>query len=250
MSLLGSAAHVLRREGLASLLTKTIKKVVRPAIEVNRFHFFEAELAAPRGAPEPRVAVELRTGTARDLETFADVFAIEGHDPERLRGNLARGETLVLGFVGDDLVHYSWTAFSTAWIDEIGVTLKLGPGESYGYDAFTIRQWRGRGIQPAASAFKTALERSRGYTRHISYARADNRPALRTMQKLGRKRTRTVWQVSLFGMKRPLLFGAGREGSPSLIVDNRRQPRAPGRAQHRPTGGSRPATGAARRGTG
>lgn len=60
----------------------------------------------------------------------------------------------------------------TARIDEIGITLRLGPNESYGYDAFTMPEWRGRGIQSAASAFKTRLERSCGLTRHISYARA------------------------------------------------------------------------------
>ena len=85
------------------------------------------------------------------------------------------------------------------------------------YGAVTHPDWRGRGIEPAAALFRNECQRTRGYTRHISWIWADNVANVRPQAARGRRRTKAVWSIWVLGMRRPLLLGATKGGSPSLV---------------------------------
>jgi ribosomal protein S18 acetylase RimI-like enzyme len=196
-----------------------MKTAVRPLIEINRFLFFEADLTQPLVQVEPRIPLEMHCMTARDIEAFAALFGARGLDPETINHRLTQGDICILACSGAQLVGFHWLGFSSQWLSEIGVTLRLAPGvEAYGYDAVTFPAWRGNRIHAAMALYASQYARARGNERYVTYVRADNPRSLRTtVGRLGRKRTKTIWSIRVAGRQRPiLLFGAKGPGSPSF----------------------------------
>ena len=215
MSSVGRMRTVLRWEGVPGLLRRAIRATFRPFVRVRRVIFYEIDLTQPVVPLVARVPLELRVVGREDFETLAPELATLGVDLAAAREQLERGDLLTVGRSGPALVHMGWVCFSSPWIVEIDARLTLGPTEACGYGAWTHPDWRGRGIQPVGALFRDEVMRARGYTRHISWVWADNF-ANRHQTKRGRRRTKTVLSVWVRGMRRPLLFGATRTGSPSL----------------------------------
>jgi GNAT superfamily N-acetyltransferase len=180
--------------------------------------FFEMDLAAPSPPPPPAgIPVEVRVGTREDLARFAPLLARLDIPLETALQQLADGDIPLLALHQGGLVGIQWLSFaSSPWVDEAGVRLRLGPDEACNYQAATLPEWRGRGVSLALSRLANEVERARGMRRHISWIRADNRASLRLAAKAGRRRTKTVWCLWVLGMRRPLVIGATREGSPRL----------------------------------
>jgi GNAT superfamily N-acetyltransferase len=187
-------------------------------VRARRLLFFETDLDAPAPALDAAtIPLDLHVGTLDDLLTLGPALADAGVSAEEAGCRLAAGDVAIVGMVRSQLAHLQWISFRSPWVNEIGVTLRLGPGEAAGYGAFTAPAWRGHGIHTLASRFLNEEERRRGATRHVSWVWASNAPSLRAFAKLGRRRTKTVWSIRLAGMRRPLILGATSAGSPSLV---------------------------------
>jgi GNAT superfamily N-acetyltransferase len=195
-----------------------MKTALRPLIEVNRFLFFENDLTQPMIPVESRIPLEMHFMTAGDIEAFKTVFSARGLNPETIHYRLTRGDKCILACSGAQLVGFFWLGLSSQWLPEIGVTLRLAPGgEVYGYDVVTLPAWRGNRIQQAMGLYATQYAQARGYVRYVTYVRADNPRSLRSVARLGRKRTKTIWSIRVAGRQRPiLLFGAKGPGLPSF----------------------------------
>ncbi|MCI0545999.1 MAG: hypothetical protein L0027_01805 [Candidatus Rokubacteria bacterium] len=209
--------QVLRFEGVRGLAARAGRKLLDPLVRVRRLFFFEMDLTRPFPRVEPRAPLEMRVATREDLETFAGALAGLGVGRAEARRQMDAGDVCTLGLVRGELVHVAWVSFRSPWIDEIGVRLELGPGESCGYGAVTAPEWRGLGIQPAGALFRNACQRARGSTRHISWVWAGNLGnSPKKQDERGRWRTKTVWLIWTIGMRQPLLLGATQTGSPVL----------------------------------
>jgi GNAT superfamily N-acetyltransferase len=186
-------------------------------VRVRRLLFFETDLAAPAPAlATATIPLDLHVASLDELLALGPALDEAGVSAEEARQRLAQGDVAIVGMVRGQLAHLQWISFRSPWINEIGVTLRLGSGEAAGYGAFTAPAWRGHGIHALASRFLNEEERRRGATRHVSWVWASNTPSLRAFAKLGRRRTKTVWSIRLVGM-RPRLLGATSAGSPSLV---------------------------------
>ncbi|MDO8479274.1 MAG: hypothetical protein Q7W02_24405 [Candidatus Rokubacteria bacterium] len=225
------AREILRWEGVTGFLTRGIRKLLRPVVRVRCLLFFEMDLTQPFPVIEARVPVTMRVATAEDLDTLADELTSFWVNLAAAREQLDRGDLLCLTFANGTLVNRGWVTFSSPSVEELGVLLELQPGESCLYGSVTRPEWRGFRIEPAAALFRNGLQRARGYRRHISWVWADNQANVRPQATRGRRVTKRVWTVWIWGMRRPLLFGATRKGSPSLV-----RPAAP-RLPTRPPGG-------------
>jgi len=113
----------------------------------------------------PRVSVEFRLGTPEDVDRFAADFAVAGVDRAEARRRLAAGDVSYLGIVGVVLAHHSWETAQPPYVDEVGMRLLLGPGESSSYGTYTARAWRGQGIRPVSIRFRAISRRERGVRR-------------------------------------------------------------------------------------
>ncbi len=210
--------RVLRWEGWGGVITRAVKKALRPVIQVDRWFFFEADLTAPLPRLTARVPLEVRLANPEDWERFADEFHTVQVDREEARRRFERGDMAILGLSSGHLAHVQWVAFSSPiWLEDLGISLSLNTGEAYDYDVVTLPAWRGQGIQFAVLPFVTAYMRARGCDRFVYYVAADNVQSLKVPARLGRKKTRTVWSVrTLRGTRRRLFLGVRRGKSPSL----------------------------------
>jgi GNAT superfamily N-acetyltransferase len=211
-------ATILRWEGPRGLLLRALRRALHPLLRVHRVFFFETDLAAAPPPPAPTgIPLELRVGAREDLVRFAPLLARLDISLESALEQVAGGDLPLLALHQGALVGIQWLSIaSSPWVDEAGVRLRLGPDEACNYQAATLPEWRGRGVGPALSRLANEVERARGMRRHISWIRADNRASLRLAAKVGRRRTKTVWCIWTLGMRRPLVIGATREGSPRL----------------------------------
>ncbi len=192
--------------------------VLDPLVRVRRLLFFETDLDAPAPALEAAtIPLDLHVAALDELLALGVALDEAGVSPEEARQRLAEGDVAIVGMVSGQLAHLQWITFRSPWINEIGVRLRLGPGEAAGYGAFTAPAWRGHRIHTFASRFLNEEERRRGASRHVSWVWASNTPSLRAFATLGRRRTKTVWSIRLVGMRRPLILGATPAGSPSLV---------------------------------
>lgn len=208
---------VLRAGGPARLVGRGAARLLSPGLRVRRLLFFATDLTAPLApVPPATVPLDIRVATRAELEAAGAELRLAGTSAEEACRQLDAGDVPVGAFAGGRLAHLQWITFRSPWVDEIQRWLRLGPGEACGYAAYTMPAWRGHGIHACASRFLNEEERRRGATRHISWVWADNVASLRSFAKLGRRRTRTVWSVWVWGMRQPLVLGATASGSPSL----------------------------------
>ena len=192
-------------------------------IEIHRFLFFETDLTQPLPPiPAARIPLEIHPLRAEEVETLAPAFRVAGLALQEVGRRLARGDVCIIALSGSHLVHFQWAAFSPVRIggkgESLGLTLHLRAGEAYSYDAVTLVPWRGRGIHPVVSEYLAQYERGRGYTRHILYVNARNRASRKTIARLRRAHTKTVWAFRLLEGRWQVLLGATCAGSPSLTL--------------------------------
>src|SRR5207249_1137795 len=64
--------EVLRWEGIGSVLTRGLRKLLRPVVRVRCLLFFEMDLTRPFPAIEARVPLTMRVATVEDLDTFGE----------------------------------------------------------------------------------------------------------------------------------------------------------------------------------
>lgn len=82
-------------------------------------------------APEPERAAAL---------THLDVAAA--------RERIERGHRAYAAFMGETLVGWGWSAAREASIGELGLTLRMPPGNRYLWSFETAPEWRGKGVYP------------------------------------------------------------------------------------------------------
>ena len=205
----------LRRQGVGRASRRLVRRILSPAVRIDRLIFFATDLTKPLPPMQARVPVEIRPASPGDFEVFASVFRSIGLDSGEIQSRIARGDVALLALAGGVLVHVLWVTFVAPEVSEVDARLMLGPGEACAYEGFTLPEWRGHGIDPAVSVAAREYERAQGCTRHIAWAWASNFPSLRTLFKLSYP-TRGIWSLWVLGMRRPVALGIGRRGSPSL----------------------------------
>jgi hypothetical protein len=195
-----------------------VRRLVTHVVVVRRVFFFETDLTQTLPAVTGRIPLEIRPATAADIEAFAEHLKAGGLSIDDARRRLQAGELPIIAVSGGRLAHIHWLVFAgPVPLGELGLTLHLRPGDVYNSYALTLPGWRGNGIHPAVSSFINCYERSRGYTRDLFYVWAHNVANLRVViGKLRRRRTKTLWCVWLFGMRRPWSVGRKGHGVPRL----------------------------------
>ena len=205
--------HVVWGRGVS-----TVRHLAARLIVIRRVFFFETDLTQTLPTATAAIPLEIRPGMAADLEAFTEDLEAAGLSVEDARRRLRAGEVPILAISKGRLTHLHWLVFAgPVVLDELGLTLHLEHGAAYNSFAVTLPGWRGKGIHPAVSRYINRYERSRGYTRDCFYVWAHNAANLRVvMDKLRRRRTKTLWCVWLFGRRRLWTLGRKRHGIPRL----------------------------------
>jgi GNAT superfamily N-acetyltransferase len=184
-------------------------------LRVDRLRVYDRRLDAPAPPSGVPPGVEVRVA---DQPLAAGDVAARWHPQaaERLRD----GQACAIAHHETELVAYCWLSCTPVWVGEIGRTVIPGPEDVYLYDAFTMPEWRGRGLFSAMIAPLLALARSRHRRRALIFVGAGNRASRRAIERAGFEFVHTVSRVELWGLTR--LWFHGPRSSRVTFVDNQR----------------------------
>jgi ubiquinone/menaquinone biosynthesis C-methylase UbiE len=221
----GRAAEIRREEGLLSLSSRILHKLVGSVVDWGGITFFERTLDVECSLPQP--AITVREVRAPEVAALKD-----GLDPtqplEEITCRFQRGDRAFAAVDGDGAgVHTRWLTTSRAYIPEIDREIVLGRHQAYFYNGYTRPDRRRRGIDGLVRSLIFATLRPEGITAVYSYVRRDNPVGLRAAARWQRP-VGTVWYVRI-GRSRRFVFGARQSAFPALIRTGRSEPTDAGR---------------------
>jgi hypothetical protein len=212
------ARELLARGGGRAVLVRAARRLLSRVCTWVTYRFYQRDLVS-QGLEEfvARIPLETRVATVDDFERFRDVFEQAGVSPRKIEERVLNGDVCFLGVSEGRLLHFSWLTLRSARIPALGLTVTLRPGEVYGYNAYTVPEARGLGVQPAVAVLKTSWEQARQLRHHISSVVADNYSAHKIYGRAHLPATRPGPTVRCFrfaGLRGRLLTGLGAAHGP------------------------------------
>jgi len=205
----GEARRILRYQGLPVLLWRGLVKGLSPVVALKLVSLYQKDLTQP--LPEVRARIEMAIEQAREADVDRILDMGVGDDPtvhltpdRRLRlldrqlRDFREGGLCFVARVGSELVHSNWIRFRGVEVVP-GRHLRLGPGEAYMTDGFTVKRWRGHGIHAAVNVHMLRYLQQAGYRRAYTYALAENLISRRGLHRAGWELTGVLLAVSFLG---------------------------------------------------
>ena len=118
-----------------------------------------------------------------------------------------------IGFVGNEAVAYTWMTFDNANVSELGLVLRLEPGELVQYDTFVARKWRGRGFQYPLNVPVLNYARDHGFRKTLAWVHVLNTRLFKNQVRSGKRVVQKVIVVKLPGKKATTGSPASRQAS-------------------------------------
>jgi ribosomal protein S18 acetylase RimI-like enzyme len=208
MALAADIHRAWAQGGPKVLLTRSLRKIVRPAVRIGTLVFIECDLRKP--LPERRVVPGIRVREA----TIADAAMFE--DSRLFLKRMSQGQRCFMGIeeTTGKLTNYRWINTSAAYIPELKRYLILKPGETYVYDLNTLPEFRRRGIDSYTRHYTYSYLRDQGYTKVYAYIHGDNQPSLNASRGFLTPAAR-VRYIQLRGCE-PMILGRQRNRFPEF----------------------------------
>ncbi len=113
-----------------------------------------------------------------DPELAGELAAAMGFaDAEPVLHRLSLGRDCYIARVADQLVAYGWLTFDQEDIGELGLSIRLLPGEAYIWDCVTLLAFRGQRLYPALLFHMLSQLQQTGFQRAWIGMDADNLPS-------------------------------------------------------------------------
>jgi len=159
--------------GAHVLLTRSLKRLVRPVFKIGTLVFIECDLRKPMPERREVPGIVLREATMADVNLFEDRALFL----KRLRD----GHRCFMGIEAatGKLTNYRWVNSSAVYVPELKQYLLMKPGEVYIYDLNTLPEFRKRGIDAYTRHCIYSYLRDNGCTKIWAYVHGDNRPSLK-----------------------------------------------------------------------
>lgn len=184
------ALRSLRRDGLWATVCKAARVLTRPLLRREHLIFFANDVeASPHELPITLQGFSFVLAGASTIGSFrkelVERFRLE---PAVIDQRIAAGKEVMLALHERQVVAMVWLAYETQTVDEIGMKLRLLPGEYLTFDAITLHPWRGQGLSRALNLLADDHMAQRGIVHHLAWRSASNSAALRVADKLGQRR--------------------------------------------------------------
>ena len=122
-----------------------------PASEIWPQHLgtlWHMDLSEPSQiGPIPRVAVSFQRIDSEAAPSLAQVMGLDS--PEEVFKRFDAGKRCYIGNVEGVLATYGWVTFDQELIGELGLHIRLSPGEAYIWDCATLPEYRGLRLYPS-----------------------------------------------------------------------------------------------------
>jgi ubiquinone/menaquinone biosynthesis C-methylase UbiE len=172
------------QEGLRFAVSKGLRVVSRPLVEVAGLHFFAADLSETPASP--RLNESMSIGTASSTEAEALMMDRSGEEIAReIDRRFSRGDRcLAIRAADGTILHTRWLTANPTHIPEINRYVVPQSGQLYMFDGYTRAEARRRGVDSAMRLFIFRLAREEGMRQVLSYVHSENSAGLKAAQKL------------------------------------------------------------------
>jgi ribosomal protein S18 acetylase RimI-like enzyme len=172
MALTADIQRAFVEGGAKTVLSRTLRKIVRPAFKVGSLVFTECDLTKPLPARQRVPGIMAREATIEDARLF--------EDRALFLDRFKQGHRCFMGIEESTgkLTNYRWVNTSAAFIPELDRYLILKPGDAYAYDLNTLPAFRKRGIDAYTRYYAYNHLRETGHRRILAYIHGDNYPSL------------------------------------------------------------------------
>ena len=173
-----------------------LRRLSRGIVAYDKAFLFERDLSHPLEKRAPSIPMEIRRATPQDI----DSLTLEQHgygeaEMERAKRRLEEGQLCVVAVHQGRIIYFNWVSFKAFAYS--GITLPLGPGWAYGYDARTVEKYRGKGLHSAAVSYQWSAAREAGAKRAITWVDVRNDVNLRYVRKTCAQKIGRAWTVLL-----------------------------------------------------
>ena len=162
---------MLRQEGLRSLWFKVLGEVCYRRLAIIE-NIFDGE-----ARPGPPVEWELSKLSISELPAYHAYHP--GANLDELRGRLERGGCCFVMRHDGRIIHTCWIVKGTERIEYLDCEVRIGPDLGYAYEAFTVPEFRGRGVAAARTRLMETDLVAAGYRGIVATVHLDNPAALR-----------------------------------------------------------------------
>jgi len=193
--------------GFQSTLWKLLK-FTKPFLRA--IYVFEGDLSRQRPSlpTPPGFFVRLYRGAA-DSQAAIDVLVPTGLVAADISARLQRGDLVAVGFIGDQLVAYTWTSFNEAIVKELGMKLCARADEIIQYDTLVLKSFRRHGLQFAVVKPVLDYAQEHGYVRSLAWVNVLNRPSVKNQRKWGKRVLLTAVSLQIPGTRYRWTFSLG-----------------------------------------
>jgi GNAT superfamily N-acetyltransferase len=204
MQLTSDIQRAWNEGGPKTLVTRTLRKLVRPACKVGTLVFTECDLRSPMQERQVIPGICFREAALDDAGLF--------DDQALFLKRMKSGSRCFMGIeeATGKLANYRWVDTSSPYIPELKRHLILKPDEAYAYDLKTLPEFRKRGIDGYTRYYTYSYLRDIGYTKVYAYIHGDNMPSLRASRHLLRPVAR-IRYIHPRGYE-PIIIGRLRNG--------------------------------------
>lgn len=184
------AGELVRTEGVRSLITKALGRVVYRRVVVAA-----GDMDQKYSVPACGVEMTVKELTSEDVDAYV-AFAPNARAARVLR-HLAAGSRIYAGWSEGRIVGTGWIDVGTAFFDAINAKVPIGPDVVYVRGAYTTPELRNRNI--ATVGYVTALEmlRDEGFKRGVGFILPESRSSFGPIAKAGFER---VGSLGWFGL--------------------------------------------------
>ena len=146
----------------------------------------------------PRIPVKFRFGDFSDVAKL-DIAHYE-YDSEAKQfamDRLQNGDKVIFGEYQGRIVYYMWIMFNAMDIDYRNY-IPISSDRIYAYKRFTVKEYRGMSIAPAAYSFILDNLKLRGCEKLLGILDSRNIPSIRSTIKLGYYSIGNIYKIRLF----------------------------------------------------
>jgi GNAT superfamily N-acetyltransferase len=203
---------ILKEEGIAGLVKRIKRRLSRKPVHFSCY-IVALSLDHSIRVPAPSVDVEIdqiKATDDNDLEMLVK-FGEYGASKALFLQRFADGQRCYVAKFEGRIVSGNWV-YEREWKpDDFGRRFKLADNEFYYDGAFTLPEYRGKGIISylKAQSANDIKAHSQNKTRALAFILVSNKANLRSVAKVGFKRVGRVGWIEIFGIRVHYLLGRG-----------------------------------------
>jgi RimJ/RimL family protein N-acetyltransferase len=147
-----------------------------------------------------KIPVEVVIGTPTHIDMARGLFPEQ--KLEQFRQRLADGKMWILALAEGKVVYSTWLTFQDEYEPNLGIWVKLVPGEAYNFNSYTIPGFEGLGLYTLCLTHVMKYSAKNGAQKLLGLVFPDNRAVRSVMKKLGFREKELITRVSFFKWSR------------------------------------------------